>query len=1292
MTNSKIRLHIYSNNRPQPNRRVYLERKMGANEPLMTVASLITDHTGYVSFSLAPSRRRLPGGQPDLDAIPLGALSVRVQGDATHETWLHSLYGLPSSATVKDIGCRGAVLPVEPQQGAASNDNSEVSEGGCFVRPNGSSIEDPDLCDYEISPASIVDHRLVRRGDDCCDRPVPATGAISETDIWRVVVYNDSDTPQVIPSTEALVNPEDKPIEQTGLRWGLLERYRQTWTHLGHSLGEIVYSLALAPGESTQLAVIEWSREDLGLRDDAIKSSEGLEHDQRTNRDIVETTKAALREDQGGGSFQAGAAASIPIKQVQLNVGIGGGVTHSWGQRNLSGEGKQNLHQRVMQQSQLQRQQNSTVIVQGRAREDNRLAVRAVANHNHCHALTIQYFEVLRHLALTTRFVEHERAVLVPHAVLDFDKEKVERWRHLLKPAALDAAVADGFAALERSVTGRPAPKGVTPLAPGKGTDNPLGAIGKFKIKTLRITITSSPTQSHQVKDSSASIDLDWEGAPPGTQTLKVHQKGMPTAALAFPLEPPQQGLDADLADARLDVSSTALKTFRLSLSNHSRTEWAAWAVKGIKIEGFGDAGLPGLHTLFDKAESVILEAAPGSTVSREFAFGAVPTKTSPEVQPDTELIDDKVAIAKLIEHIKNNAVHYSRAVWLGLNDGARRMLIEHKFGSSVAGSIDGPPLAISGNHVAFRWSGEMPPWFKAMIESEDFRSVPLSPETSIVLLPTRGLFAEAMLGHCNACEKRDVTRMWDWTEATVEPLPTLTGLSPGQKGSTVIPDAPQLPSSVLNIQAAPTMPDPSGLATTLAGITQGGIFRDMSGMAEVTSLLKTLSNNASLDQATRQKAAEAAAKMAAASATGSSGGGQRKPSARETFDNLTVANEIAKSAGKMGWSPATTEEVTKNVVGGVQLAGYSEEGETAGGIRAFPGLDPTIAEPGSRTCCSIFPGGVSGFGMTQYLDPFRLGEHSYGSSGLFPTDVVGEIYTARGGFVDLGHVRDLADMTRYLASRTFAWRLPVRGNWQPAEERVDLRPEAGARTLILTKIVDGCVECACLIGARAAYDLAIWHEIVTWFTNVRYSSFSPEDNFSNLLGSLLGALATKTRGTGYNEAMTDQLDRLLKILQAQPSSTARSAIEQLNGLWFLDNDVATGLLGGNHPNNKGLLWRRHINPLPTVMPWLVTDLNGQTFTYSDPIAGVHRKTIAFELGNPAPAPFMLEPPQYGPRGEVITDYYTIEIDVDTRIVPVSVLPPGRTLVHSDDLPDIVDRVRTLILAQYPRGDQPSAP
>ena len=47
----------------------------------------------------------------------------------------------------------------------------------------------------------------------------------------------------------------------------------------------------------------------------------------------------------------------------------------------------------------------STVVVQASQAEQSQVQTRRVANHNHCHALTIQYYEVLRHFRINTEFV-----------------------------------------------------------------------------------------------------------------------------------------------------------------------------------------------------------------------------------------------------------------------------------------------------------------------------------------------------------------------------------------------------------------------------------------------------------------------------------------------------------------------------------------------------------------------------------------------------------------------------------------------------------------------------------------------------------------------------------------------------------------------------------------------------------------------------------------------------------------------------------------------------------------------
>src|SRR5262249_51411616 len=111
------------------------------------------------------------------------------------------------------------------------------------------------------------------------------------------------------------------------------------------------------------------------------------------------------------------------------------------------------------------------------------------------------------------------------------------------------------------------------------------------------------------------------------------------------------------------------------------------------------------------------------------------------------------------------------------------------------------------------------------------------------VTLPTRGLFAEAQLGHCNSCEKRDVTRMWDWREMTAEEPPAISGIQPGPQGQMPNLTPAQLPSNVIQITQPAAAPDPTGLANALAVLKTPNIFRDMSGLDEVSALLGKLAD-----------------------------------------------------------------------------------------------------------------------------------------------------------------------------------------------------------------------------------------------------------------------------------------------------------------------------------------------------------------------------------------------------------------------------------------------------------------
>src|SRR5262249_44579475 len=86
-------------------------------------------------------------------------------------------------------------------------------------------------------------------------------------------------------------------------------------------------------------------------------------------------------------------------------------------------DSRQDLHDQVVQGTTYVRSLTSTVIVQASQAEQSQVQTRRVANHNHCHALTIQYYEVLRHFRIHTEFVRRRKAIVIPFATFEFSAD-----------------------------------------------------------------------------------------------------------------------------------------------------------------------------------------------------------------------------------------------------------------------------------------------------------------------------------------------------------------------------------------------------------------------------------------------------------------------------------------------------------------------------------------------------------------------------------------------------------------------------------------------------------------------------------------------------------------------------------------------------------------------------------------------------------------------------------------------------------------------------------------------------
>ena len=99
---------------------------------------------------------------------------------------------------------------------------------------------------------------------------------------------------------------------------GFANTYRIGWYPSGRSLGELLYSLALAPCEEMKLAFIDWTRTERNVRRESAQSSERLTHELNHDRTIEETVDSVLTETQSGSSGSGGGALSVDLGFVSF--------------------------------------------------------------------------------------------------------------------------------------------------------------------------------------------------------------------------------------------------------------------------------------------------------------------------------------------------------------------------------------------------------------------------------------------------------------------------------------------------------------------------------------------------------------------------------------------------------------------------------------------------------------------------------------------------------------------------------------------------------------------------------------------------------------------------------------------------------------------------------------------------------------------------------------------------------------------------------------------------------------
>lgn len=774
----------------------------------------------------------------------------------------------------------------------------------------------PDAVDA-LRPAETI-ARLAQH------HPAVADGSISRTTLGPGRLLDIDSTDRAAATTVSLAH---------------VLRHRQEWKADGYSLGTLLYSLPLAPGQRKQVAVVDWRRRDAGVRSDEARAEDRLSAETEQQRDIGEIVQTAAEESMKGSSTStsvglgagggAGATGSANGVGLSAMLGVSGGVGHASTQaqqeamRNLSGRSSQHVQEATRQSASAVRSRRTTTVQAVEQSESSRATTEVVANHNHSHALTMQYFEVLRHLVVESRLHAVDEALLIPAPVIRWTPQAIARHEHVLRTALPTPALSSGIDAVLSGLDGHRRTRAV---------DRPLGLV----TGRLRLWPDSGP----QPDDAAESVGAQRRsklGLPLGAPlrlsgSLLVTRSDGSTETAELQLDELEADHDGSLV-ARLRAPIAASRRSIAALSFElDRSAWDALA--RLRVDG-------------------LTWSADGATRQLTAPSGIRPGSASTmALVADAELAESEEvrrasASARLLRHLDAHALAYSKTVWTSLDADQRFLALDRVLAPGLPGRRASLASVVENRLLGFVGNSWVMPVAAGHDLSaavlgrplEDCRADYLSEsrtDVDRITLPTSGVFAEAVIGTSNASELIDDRRFWKWHEAPIPDGPEIAPVTTDSRATSLDLRSTALDGAAVGLPGVSSLPAPTGLHDALAAVATASIFRDITGVEGTT-------RNAASALETTVNAAKELGEKAGENATEAYKTAVQSQATERRLEQI----EAARRRGTITAQQAS--DLTTQALGGAAPAS-AEGSPSSGGESGSGGGSPGTASPDAST------------------------------------------------------------------------------------------------------------------------------------------------------------------------------------------------------------------------------------------------------------------------------------------------------------------------------------------------------
>ena len=689
----------------------------------------------------------------------------------------------------------------QTEDGGATVSEAEPTSGGDgAISPNGADAVE-EAVQEALDARDISDPALM---------PLMTGASIDELKTYQSLFILDTigDPPADLSALTGTVDPFAQPAEGHDLpAVGVLTTHQQSWTQRGLAFGNLLHSVCLAPGEVTQVAVVDWQRKTAGTSSESTDQSEDVASAADQTRAVNEVQNAVAREAQSGGSASAAMSATAQAggsmgglfmaASASTSMSATSAMTaqFSVGSRDLAASSTNALSQRTAERSQALRSRRAAVVKEVSQREAENLSARVLANYNRRHALNIEYFEVLQLYAIETRLASWDRCLFVPMPLIDFTNPDVV---HQHKASLTRFFIESGRAELVDQLLFDDESSAATRI------DQEIALLDAQIERDLARVQDANEKYAALEGAYSAALELD-----KARDDLARHR-----------------GTAAEAVASNMVVSAVVLYTQRIG---SNAKHW---------LPDVSQSGLaPTIAKAMQECRSIDQELTGDDKTSRT-------SGTIWQARKDRDALIARRAALRLTtaERLMAEQLALSQAIWIRMDPfRIYRILAKYTLdGEPLAALVEPYPVGVFGTYLAFRWGFDRTETGES--KRKDFEAKYIAAGdagaavTSNIAVPTSGVFAEAILGRGEAAETIDDTRLWDWQAFPIPILPSGLASFARDRAKDLPLESHDLDPSLAQLRATDPA-DASHLGGMLAALGNGSMFRDMGGLAQAVTL-----------------------------------------------------------------------------------------------------------------------------------------------------------------------------------------------------------------------------------------------------------------------------------------------------------------------------------------------------------------------------------------------------------------------------------------------------------------------